>query len=168
MLWLGFQPAQGRESASSLRPQGRLNYSYGVCPIVWTCWTAFVSPPIMIIECILASLNKKTTMNKNYIKIIAGPLIVQPARTSCKTKVYSPDWLHSMILCFLFFISLPCKFLFFFCISLQHFVLCNILNTTYLSCVLFFGTCWWTPTDNMGGGGWLITSIVCSVINAAL
>ena len=49
------------------------------------------------------------------------------------------------------------------------------MNTTYLSCVLFFGTCCWTPTDNIGGGGgggggggrsdWL-QSYVCSVIDA--
>ena len=68
MPWPGFEPVQGWESASSLIPQGTLTYSYSFRTIVRTCRTAFVSPPIMIIECMLAYLNKKLTMDKNYIK----------------------------------------------------------------------------------------------------
>ena len=62
------------------------------------------------------------------------------------------------ILCFLFSFSIPCKFLF-ACLCNILFWLCNFLNTTYLSCFLFFRTCCWSPTDNMGGGG----GGVCSV-----
>ena len=41
------------------------------------------------------------------------------------------------------------------------------MNTTYLSCVLFFGTCCWTPTDNIGGGG-VIDCILCLQCNRCL
>ena len=42
------------------------------------------------------------------------------------------------------------------------------MNTTYLSCVLFFGTCCWTPTDNIGGGGGVIDCILCLQCNRCL
>ena len=44
------------------------------------------------------------------------------------------------------------------------------MNTTYLSCVLFFGTCCWTPTDNIGGGGGggVFDCILCLQCNRCL
>ena len=45
---------------------------------------------------------------------------------------------------------------------------CSLQYSEHYLFIMRSITCCWTPTDNMGGGGWLITSIVCSVINAAL